>query len=303
MPERLLFQQKISPRASILLEALYLAGVGFCCFLAKRGWKATSSCTIVFLGLLYMCKIAIALPRDNGWTALRTVMVVGRLGVLFLSVLTINAAQHGYNYSMINDPHAAISGVGVSDLKRQVQLRPDAYDVVLDDGYVEVQWAGRYRETHCSKDGCYTWSVSAAPVYANKRNVGGKPYAWAIGRETVPPVYCGQRGGLCGLYLGTLVGHNASGYETQTALRAAAEDAAQLGHFPYEEGVPMVRMVDLVASSQRSLWWWKRFWPWIATCTVLALAANVDSAEAALGCERSGSRPAEQRPLIQRAAV
>lgn len=291
-----------SPQRSLCLEATYLSIFGTCCYLALGGWLAASAGCFFLAATAYMIKavtFAVVSHRERGTSIMPFLFFTGRTAVIVLSILTFNASTQGYRYLMIADPSTSVHGVGLRELIKQLAARPRAYDVILTDGFVQTNWTGLEQETHCGKDACNTISVAAAPIFESASAAHGPPLAWAVGRTTIRPVYCGRWKGLCGIYEGMLT--QSAGVEVlgvsvggRDMVRLAAQKAAAEGGFPFVTGLPMLRLSDPAALMEVSGKWMRHLWSWFLVSLVLAVFANADT----IGALVEKDEAAELRALL-----
>jgi len=188
-----------------------------------------------------------------------------------IAICLFFSARAGYSYKSLIDPARRVQGVGVEHLAEAYRGNPDAYDVVLSNGYVHIPWTGYYSEEHFAVAEFGTHHYAAAPIYRDAASASGQPLGWALASSTewfgplkpvppadlVQPSYCAGAG-LCGfrgdcnidsakcLPFGSEDDASDEDYhfEHRLAYEGAMQRAAKAGGFKYEKGLPTVLMVN-----------------------------------------------------------
>mmetsp|Transcript_145748 Transcript_145748/g.279444 ORF Transcript_145748/g.279444 Transcript_145748/m.279444 type:complete len:332 (+) Transcript_145748:106-1101(+) len=211
--------------------------------------------------------------RSSGVIVKYIVMALTHL----LMLLVLIAAFKAGGILKIKDPATSVRGIGIQDLGEHIKRdKPNAHDVVLNNGFVRVDWAGSTRETRidCGQQKnmpCDDIQYTAAPIYKDMKSASGPPLAWAVKFETVPaqplhPSYCAGAG-LCGFYKGVLERSRSRQFIK------AADDSAKKGGFAYRDGLPKLEMVNVLESVKRLDWWYLHFWTWFGLFTALQLTS------------------------------
>jgi len=188
----------------------------------------------------------------------------------------------------------------VKDLAEAYERNPNAYDVVLTDGFVQTLQAGYYTQkaqSEFSSEGQSegsTPSFSAAPIYKDATSASGVPLAWAVSNQDgvsqqFQATYC-PGGGVCGFKSSTRVnppefepvlssgsvvtdslGQSIPGRDSGHTI--AAKRAAQKMGFEFPEGLPALEMINPLIALKSSEKWYALFYPFLfATLACCALA-------------------------------
>lgn len=218
-----------------------------------------------------------------------------RMFAMVLFVLTGCCATSYSNYDLITNPQTSVRGISVRDLASHVAKHPDSYDVILTDGYVDLDSEG-VAEFHTAR-------AALAPIYISRDLVGGVPVAWVISNGLdailagykITPTYCGSTGGLCGLYAGLLpaLPKHQGTIEGADVTTSAMRISARKGGFSVPAPLPSLSMLDVADSIRNSKRWMRFLWLFGFAAVALVVGANADFIISSL----KGSDPEDQSLL------
>lgn len=198
-----------------------------------------------------------------------------QLSALVLTVLVFVSCIFGYHYLMIKDSSTSVRGIGVEDLAEAYRRNPNAYDVVMTDGFVQTVWAGYF--TISTKDS--TSHFSAAPIYKDVASASGVPLAWAIGDddgywEKMEGTYCAGAG-VCG-FKGPTIGESSVASMFDDGFVKAAKNAASEGSFEFVNGLPSVKMGNPYESLRESGKWYGQLYNFLFAFLFCFIVGNID---------------------------
>lgn len=254
--------------------------------LTFNGWKVTGFFLVMFAGIahlfVFMCGVARKNRPDFGYgvKAFFQLCAVALMYCIFIS------CSSGYNYLTIKDPSTSLRGFGVEDLQDAYKRNPNGYDVYMNNGFVQVQWAGYHKIVF----GIITRHFSAAPIYKDLASASGTPLAWAIGYEDghwgqIQGTYC-PGGGVCGFKPPTISeGHI-----------KAAKKSAEKGGFTFVDGLPSLQMVNPYDSLKRSEKWYGLFYYFLFGYCTSCVIGHIDDILVAI--EATFGNKEETRPLL-----
>jgi len=279
-----------------LFGVIALAAVAY--LLAWNGIQAGIMVLCLAFGLyMYIMRLdGLRLPLEASCSK-NVYRLVACVLMVCLYISTYNASV----FLKIKDPASSVRGVGVKDLAEAYERKPNAYDVVLTDGFVQILWAGYYTEPKQKDPGPEPpprESFSAAPIYKDAASASGVPSAWAVSNQELPPCSgalftpnCGQfqatycpGGGVCGFksqdaQLDPKYSVLSSGayYGGDSGHTTAAKRAAQKMGIEFPEGLPTLEMINPLIALKSSEEWYALFYPFLFATLACCAQAEMET--------------------------